>query len=86
MMPHWRRRLNRISAVCRAEQTDIVKLYKGKLPIFEHFGSTNRLNPASENSDHGNGSYLIVEHTEAMHVIDVIAEEGKIRRRFQSGK
>ena len=35
------------------ERADIVKLYKGKLPIFDNF------------------AYLIIEHTEALHVVDV---------------
>lgn len=54
------------------EQEDIVKLYTGKQPIFE------RLNVAKQiKSSFGkvvtvkNGVYLIIEHTEAMHVIDV---------------
>ncbi|HNP48672.1 MAG TPA: ribonuclease E/G, partial [Bacteroidia bacterium] len=54
------------------EQTDIVKLYKGKLPIFEHFGIDKQIKSSfGKTVTMANGSYLIVEHTEAMHVIDV---------------
>ncbi|MCC7232934.1 MAG: Rne/Rng family ribonuclease [Bacteroidia bacterium] len=54
------------------EQVDIVKLYKGKLPIFEQFGVEKQIKSAfGKTVTMANGSYLIVEHTEAMHVIDV---------------
>ncbi len=54
------------------EQEQIVKLYKNKQPIFENFGIDKSIK-----SDFGktvslaNSAYLIIEHTEAMHVIDV---------------
>ncbi|CAN5441223.1 Rne/Rng family ribonuclease [soil metagenome] len=54
------------------EQVEIVKLYKGKLPIFEHFGIDKQISSLFGKTVNMNGgSYLIVEHTEAMHVIDV---------------
>ncbi len=54
------------------EQTEIVKLYKGKQPIFEHFGVEKQIKATfGKTVTMANGSYLIVEHTEAMHVIDV---------------
>lgn len=54
------------------EQTEIVKLYKGKLPIFEHFGVEKQIKSSfGKTVTMANGAYLIVEHTEAMHVIDV---------------
>ncbi len=54
------------------EQEEIVRLFKNKQSIFEHFGIDKQIK-----SDFGktvalqNSSYLIIEHTEAMHVIDV---------------
>jgi len=54
------------------EQTEIVKLYKGKVPIFEQFGIDKQIKTNfGKTVTMANGSYLIIEHTEAMHVIDV---------------
>jgi len=54
------------------EQVDIVKLYKGKPSIFEHFGVDKQIKSLfGKTVTLSGGSYLIVEHTEAMHVIDV---------------
>ena len=54
------------------EKADIVKLYKMATPIFEQFGVQKQIR-----SSFGrvvtirSGVYLVIEHTEAMHVIDV---------------
>lgn len=50
----------------------IVKLYKHKDPIFEHFGVDRQIKAAFGKTVnlHG-GAYLVVEHTEALHVVDV---------------
>ncbi len=54
------------------EQTEIVKLYKGKPSIFEHFGIEKQIKSSFGKAVRmANGAYLIIEHTEAMHVIDV---------------
>jgi ribonuclease G len=54
------------------EQVDIVKLYKGKGPIFEHFGVDKQIKSLfGKTVSMAGGTYLIIEHTEAMHVIDV---------------
>jgi ribonuclease G len=54
------------------EMEKIVKLYKGRLPIFEQFGVERQIKSAFGRSvSMGKGAYLIIEHTEAMHVIDV---------------
>jgi ribonuclease G len=51
---------------------DIVKLYKGKVPIFEHFGIEKQIKTSfGKNVSFKSGAYLIIEHTEALHVIDV---------------
>lgn len=50
----------------------IVKTYSGNLPIFEHFGITKQIKAVfGKNVTMSSGAYLIIEHTEAMHVIDV---------------
>jgi ribonuclease G len=54
------------------DKIDIVRLYKGKLPIFENFGVDKQIkNLFGKKVSLKNGAYLIVEHTEALHVIDV---------------
>ncbi len=54
------------------DKIDIVKLYKGKIPVFEHFGIDKQIKTSfGKNVSVKSGSYLIIEHTEAMHVIDV---------------
>ena len=59
-------------ATIAPEQKRIVKLYKGDTPIFDYFdvtkqikGSFGRIVPLKQ------GAYIIIEHTEAMHVVDV---------------
>lgn len=54
------------------EQEKIVKFYKGSEPILDHFevsrqikGSFGRIVSIKQ------GAYLVIEHTEALHVIDV---------------
>ena len=54
------------------EKEKIVKLYEGKQPIFDHFevvrqikSSFGKIVPIRQ------GAYLVIEHTEALHVVDV---------------
>jgi ribonuclease G len=54
------------------EKEKIVKIYKEELPIFDHFGVTRQLKGLfGRTISFRGGSYLIIEHTEALHVIDV---------------
>ncbi|MBN2614851.1 MAG: Rne/Rng family ribonuclease [Bacteroidales bacterium] len=54
------------------EKMDIVKAYKGREPIFEHFNIERQIrNSFGKNVTIKSGVYLIIEHTEALHVIDV---------------
>lgn len=51
---------------------DIVKKYSSKRPIFEHFGIDKQIKSSfGKTVTIKSGVYLIIEHTEAMHVIDV---------------
>jgi ribonuclease G len=54
------------------EKEKIVKYYNGTEPIFEHFGLTKQVKSGFGRivSIKG-GAYLVIEHTEALHVIDV---------------
>jgi ribonuclease G len=54
------------------DQLDILKPYTGKVPIFDHFGIEKQIKSLFGKTVHlKSGAYLIVEHTEALHVIDV---------------
>ena len=50
----------------------IVKLYKHREPIFEYFGIEKQIKAAfGKTVNLPGGAYLVIEHTEALHVIDV---------------
>ena len=54
------------------EKKDIVKLYKGTVPIFDNYNVTKQLKSGfGKTVNYKHGAYLIIEHTEAMHVVDV---------------
>ena len=54
------------------DQKEIVKFYAGRLPIFDHFGVEKQIKSLFGKTVHmKSGAYLHVEHTEALHVIDV---------------
>lgn len=53
-------------------QDNIVELYEGSLPIFDNFAITKQIKSLFRKTvTYKNGAYLIIEQTEAMHVIDV---------------
>jgi len=50
----------------------ILKLYSGRNKIFEHFGIERQLKSLfGQSVNIKGGGYLIIEHTEALHVVDV---------------
>ena len=50
----------------------IVKLYQSKVPIFEKFGIERQIKTSfGKTVSMAKGAYLVIEHTEALHVIDV---------------
>lgn len=54
------------------EKQNIVQFYEANQSIFDHFGITKQVKAAfGKTVNMGSGAYLIIEHTEAMHVIDV---------------
>lgn len=54
------------------ERTDCVKMYRGNLPIFDNFDITRQIKSGFGTTvTYKGGAYLIIEHTEALHVIDV---------------
>lgn len=67
------------------DKENIVKLYNGKLPIFEKFGIEKQIKSSfGRNVTLKTGIYLIIEHTEAMHVIDINSgQRGKNKDKTQ---
>jgi len=54
------------------EKARIVKVYKGTIPIFDHFGINKQIKALfGKTVSFRHGAYLIIDHTEALHVIDV---------------
>ena len=54
------------------EKAGIVKLYSGNVPIFDNFSITKQIKSSfGKTVNYKHGAYLIIEHTEAMHVVDV---------------
>jgi ribonuclease G len=54
------------------DKTDIVSLYQNGAPIFDSFGVTKQVKASfGKTVSLPSGAYLILEHTEALHVIDV---------------
>lgn len=51
---------------------EIVKFYNASKPIFDHYGVTHQIKASfGKTATMPSGAYLVIEHTEAMHVIDV---------------
>ena len=66
------------------EKANIVKLYTGNTPIFDNFNITKQQKSCfGKIVNYKKGAYLIIEHTEAMHVVDV---NSGIRTRSENGQ
>lgn len=54
------------------EQENIVSYYSNERPIFDHYGITKQVKASfGKTVNMQSGAYLVIEHTEALHVIDV---------------
>lgn len=54
------------------DKTDIVSFYQNGAPIFDNYGITKQVKSGfGKTVNMASGAYLIIEHTEALHVIDV---------------
>lgn len=54
------------------DKVGIVKLYTGKVPIFDNFNITKQIKSSfGKTVNYKHGAYMIIEHTEALHVVDV---------------
>ena len=54
------------------DKVGIVKKYTGTVPIFDNFNVTKHIKSSfGKTVNYKRGAYLIIEHTEALHVVDV---------------
>ncbi len=54
------------------EQVRILQLHKSNRPVFDSFGVTKQIKSSfGKTATMNSGAYVVIEHTEAMHVIDV---------------
>lgn len=59
-------------ALIAPDRKDIVKLYTKPTPIFDHFNITRQIKSSfGKTVSFKSGAYIIIEHTEALHVVDV---------------
>lgn len=66
------------------EEESIVKMYSGSVPIFDNFNVTKQIKSSfGKTINYKHGAYLIIEHTEALHVVDVNSGN---RTRSESGQ
>ena len=67
----YRQILNYVTLIA-PDRKDIVKLYTKDEPIFDHFAVTKQIKSSfGKTVSFKSGAYLIIEHTEALHVVDV---------------
>lgn len=68
------------------QKENIIKFYDSNVPIFEKFGIERQIKTSFGKTVSGSkGSYLVIEHTEAMHVIDVNSGNRSNRQKTQEG-
>ncbi|MCY7408731.1 MAG: Rne/Rng family ribonuclease [Chitinophagales bacterium] len=54
------------------DKESIVQLYNGRIPIFDQYDITKQVKSSfGKTVNMPSGAYLIIEHTEALHVVDV---------------
>lgn len=70
--PDVYRQLRSYVSLIAPDKADIVKLYTKEEPIFDTFGITRQIKTSfGKTVSFRSGAYIIIEHTEALHVIDV---------------
>lgn len=63
------------------DKVKILQLYKGSRLIFDHYDINRQIKASfGKTSTMSSGAYIIIEHTEAMHVIDVNSGPKMIKR------
>lgn len=70
--PEVKEQISKYVSLIAPDRADIVKLYKSEIPIFDHYAVTKQIKSSfGKTVSFKSGAYLIIEHTEALHVIDV---------------
>ncbi|MCH5233063.1 MAG: Rne/Rng family ribonuclease [Muribaculaceae bacterium] len=70
--PETFRQIQNYVNVIAPDRKDIVKLYQKEIPIFDHFNISRQIKSSfGKTVSFKSGAYIIIEHTEALHVIDV---------------
>lgn len=70
--PEVFRQIQKYVQLIAPDRADIVKLYQNEVPVFDHFGITRQIKSSfGKTVSFRSGAYIIIEHTEALHVIDV---------------
>lgn len=70
--PEYYENIKAFTAEIAPDKEDVVKLYNGKQKIFENRGIEKQIKALFGKSvSLSEGGYLIIEHTEALHVVDV---------------
>jgi len=70
--PDVYREVRKYVSLIAPEREDIVKLYKGNTPIFDNYNISKQIKSGfGKTVSLKKGAYLIIEHTEALHVVDV---------------
>lgn len=63
------------------QRSKILSFYRGRTPIFDKYGVTKQIKTSfGKTATMPSGAYLVIEHTEAMHVIDVNSGPKSIKR------
>ena len=67
------------------EKESIVKLHRSSVPIFEKYGIERQIKTSfGKTVSMSKGAYLVIEHTEALHVIDVNSGNRSNKAKSQS--
>ena len=70
--PEVFRQIQKYVQLIAPDRVDIVKLYQDDVPVFDHYGITRQIKSSfGKTVSFRSGAYIIIEHTEALHVIDV---------------
>ena len=68
------------------KKESIVKLHQSDIPIFEKYGVERQIKTAfGQTVSSSKGTYLVIEHTEALHVIDVNSGNRSNKSKSQEG-
>lgn len=70
--PDVKAQIEKYVSIIAPERASIIKLYNDSAPIFDHFNITKQIKSSfGKTVSFKSGAYIIIEHTEALHVIDV---------------